>query len=74
MTKLKSKDFRGIIAQLSPHKKVNLIDIEMYNRKQNEKEIDFDYNKSLENTMDGFEDIKGVKSLVTEEGLRDWLM
>ena len=50
------------------------MDIEMYNRKQNEKEIDFDYNKSLENTMDGFEDIKGVKSLVTEEGLRDWLM
>lgn len=46
----------------------------MYNRKQNPKEIDLDYNKSLEQTMDGFESVQGVKSLVTEEGLRDWLM
>ena len=75
LTKLKAVDFKGILGQLSPKKTgVNLGDIEMYNRKQNPKEIDFEYNKSLEATMDGFETVAGVKSLVTEEGLRDWLM
>jgi hypothetical protein len=74
LAKVKVKDFRELLTQLSPRKKLHLKDCEFYTPKDNETEFSFDYNKQISAQMDGFDSVKSSSTLVTEEGLRDWLM
>jgi hypothetical protein len=71
---MQGRDLRDVVSKISPNKRFDLRAVEDVTRTPNQKESDLTYLRSLTPDMDDHSTVENVKTLVTQEGLRDWLL